>query len=182
MINLKTSIQHSERQAWIAVSTSTVLMVVVKEARGESKLKIGLRSLVRKMASKKDLVVGEIQGPAASWKGGGGCIGEVAADAGGCGLRRFSGWEEVAACRLGQFRTAEAVFTTEAGAQRTSGLVESKAEGLPPEAKTLRMVAMAAVSGVPGFLALVSGKVGSLMAAGSWSWLEAVAGLGGGND
>jgi hypothetical protein len=124
-----------------------------------------------------------MQGPAASWKGGGGRIGEVAADAGGCGLRRFSGWEEVAACRLGQFRTAEAVFTTEAGAQRTrSGLVESKAEGLPPEAKTLRMVAMAAVSGVPGFLALVSGKVGSLMAAGSWSWLEAVAGLGGGND
>ena len=128
------------------------------------------------------MVIEEIQGPAVSWKGGGGRIGEVAADAGGCGLRRFIGWEEVAACRLGQFRTAEAVFTTEARTQRTSGLVESKAEGLPPEAKTLQMAAMAAASGVPGFLALVSGKVGSLRAAGSWSWLEAVAGLGGGND
>jgi hypothetical protein len=62
MIDLKTSIQHSERQAWIAVSTSSVLMVVVKEARGESKLKIGLRSLVRKMASKRTWLLGKFKG------------------------------------------------------------------------------------------------------------------------
>ena len=59
MIDLKTSIRHSERQAWIAVSTSSVLMVVVEEARGE----IGLRSLVRKMASKRTWLLGKCKGP-----------------------------------------------------------------------------------------------------------------------
>ena len=37
-------------------------MVVVKEAQGESKLKIGLRSLVRKMASKRTWLLGKFKG------------------------------------------------------------------------------------------------------------------------
>ena len=69
---------------------------------------------------------------------------------------------------------AEEVFTTEVRGERTSGLVKSKAEGSPPASKTLRMAAMAAVSGVSGFsrTLMMSGEGGSLT----------TAGLDGGND
>lgn len=72
----------------------------------------------------------------------------------------------------GDFAFSADALTTEVRAQRTRGLVKSKAEVSRPEARTWQTAATATVSGVPGLVTLLgSGEGGSSESSGSLSRL-----------
>ena len=156
---------------------------MVAEARGDFKLRIGLRLLAGKTASKRIWSFKKSKGPQ-----------QVGFIADGTLVRQrrmlgeaACGWS-VAGNRLtrvesgvkvsGDFGGSDKTLTTEVRAQRIIGFVKSKSEVSRPAAKTLRTAAMVIVSGALGVLALaVAGEEGPSES--SWFWLD---GLGGGND